>query len=336
MNRREPKPLPSEVLRELEAGSEEDAIRAARVWTLLGGMDETTLDIPDTEDALSEVFSRIDAPPARAPLAQDRKPVRRAQRQRRRVFGTAAFGTASVLVAALVFFIYISIPVAHQALPGEQMSVSLPDGSTVQLNSGARIEFARAMGLRFNPLSPTRSVALDGEAYFNVESSDRPFVVETFNAEVTVLGTAFNVRAYAGEAEQETRVVLSHGRVRVTVLENQAQEVLLTEPGHSAVIQNSALVDTDAVVAENALAWEVAWRENGFVATGLSMSSLLNELERRYALDIDVANGFAIEPTDLIYPEQAPGIETVLTDFCLAQQCAFQSTSTGYRLIPAE
>ncbi|MDE6348769.1 MAG: FecR domain-containing protein [Bacteroides sp.] len=80
---------------------------------------------------------------------------------------------------------------------GQRAELTLPDGSKVWLNSRTRLTYP----LTF---AKTREVELDGEAYFTVARNEgRNFVVKTQGMEVRVLGTEFNVKAYAGADEMQ-------------------------------------------------------------------------------------------------------------------------------------
>lgn len=90
---------------------------------------------------------------------------------------------------------------------GEENSIVLPDGSRVRLNSMSRLTYPESFS------DSERRVSLEGEALFDVISSDVPFLVSTPEMEIEVLGTLFDVSAYAGDA---TRAVLVEGSVRVS------------------------------------------------------------------------------------------------------------------------
>lgn len=82
---------------------------------------------------------------------------------------------------------------------------TLPDGSVVDLNAGARLDYT------FGPTRrDVRLVA--GEAHFSVVSdATRPFVVHARHAMIRAVGTAFNVNLGADQVE----VLVTHGRVAV-------------------------------------------------------------------------------------------------------------------------
>ena len=79
---------------------------------------------------------------------------------------------------------------------GQSMSVTLSDGTTVWLNSGAKLEYPSIFSRK------TRRVKISGEAMFEVEhDASRPFIVETFACDAEVLGTKFNILADARTAD---------------------------------------------------------------------------------------------------------------------------------------
>ena len=92
---------------------------------------------------------------------------------------------------------------------GEQKRLVLPDSSEVWLNAGSTITYPKTF------TKENRVVTLDGEAYFSVRKDDaKPFIVETSQLSVKVLGTKFNVKAYANDANITT--TLTSGKVEVS------------------------------------------------------------------------------------------------------------------------
>lgn len=107
-----------------------------------------------------------------------------------------------IMVAALFWTIR---PISYETQVGEQRFVTLEDGSRVRLNTDSRLE------LRFSKRG--RRIDLDrGQAFFEVaHDQSRPFVVRIGNAQVTALGTRFDVRRENGDI----RVVLADGSIAV-------------------------------------------------------------------------------------------------------------------------
>jgi len=102
---------------------------------------------------------------------------------------------------------------------GQQMSLTLPDNSQVQLNSGTRLEYPVVFG-------KTRSVKLSGEALFDVAPDRKhPFIVQTFASDIRVLGTKFNVLADAERGEFTTTLI--EGQVQVTNRANSNERITM-------------------------------------------------------------------------------------------------------------
>lgn len=92
---------------------------------------------------------------------------------------------------------------------GQRSSVALPDGSTVAVNAMTEMSYC------YDSRSGVRSVALAGEAFFDVAPDPaHPFVVSCGEMTVECRGTAFNVKAYADDAD--VTVALSSGAVSAT------------------------------------------------------------------------------------------------------------------------
>ena len=97
---------------------------------------------------------------------------------------------------------------------GSKTKLTLPDGSTVWLNAGSKMIYSQGFGVS------DRRLAFQGEGYFEVEKNDEmPFLVQTHDVNVTVVGTKFNFRNYP--EDEEAVVELLEGKV---ALENPLKE----------------------------------------------------------------------------------------------------------------
>ena len=104
------------------------------------------------------------------------------------------------------------------------MHVNLPDGTDVWLRPGSEIRYDESFG------EETRSVALKGEAYFDVKKdTEHPFYVNTEGFRVRVLGTAFNVKSVAS---QDPEVTLARGSVAMQT--PSGENLLRLQPGQKA------------------------------------------------------------------------------------------------------
>ena len=103
--------------------------------------------------------------------------------------------------------------------------IALPDGSKVWLNAESRLTYPKS----FSGIC-TRHVYLTGEAYFDVtENKSQPFIVETSNLQIKVLGTVFNVKSYDGEKNIETTLVKGSVLIEGTAADPNLKPILLKE-----------------------------------------------------------------------------------------------------------
>jgi ferric-dicitrate binding protein FerR (iron transport regulator) len=143
----------------------------------------------DKEEVLDTVLKKIEW--------KETKPVRRINWFR------AAGISAAATVAVLLAFYFFTATVTISADEGGILTYRMPDNSRIVLHNGSDAEFGKYFR--------KRQVALEGEAYFEVEKGDG-FVVKTENGIVRVLGTRFlvsdnnnrlNVKCYQGKVETE-------------------------------------------------------------------------------------------------------------------------------------
>lgn len=157
---------------------------------------------------------------------------------------------------------------------GGQYQVTLSDGTKVWLNADSKLIYPS----RFE--TDVREVQLDGEAYFEVANSTvgnrkQRFVVKTAHQEVEVLGTAFNVMAYAGDVEESTTLV--EGSVK---LYSGSGDILLN-PGEQGVVAKRQL-DKRKVEVDQYL----AWKNNEFVFYETELSDAMKILSRWYDFEV--------------------------------------------------
>ncbi len=156
---------------------------------------------------------------------------------------------------------------------GRQFLLLLPDGTKVWLNAASSITYPTAF------IGRERNVKITGEAYFEVvKNSRQPFKVKINDAaEIDVLGTHFNVNAYANEASIKT--TLLEGSVRINASKRQQTMV----PGQQAQIKQDGNITTINAVD---IAQTMAWKDGVFNFDGASLKEVMNQLERWYDIDV--------------------------------------------------
>lgn len=129
---------------------------------------------------------------------------------------------------------------------GERKTLTLPDGTTVNLNACSKIKYP----IRFS--GDKRTIQLEGEAFFDViENDEQPFVVNTHKFDVTVLGTEFDVKAY--KEDKALMVSVASGKVQIDMSEAMAR---LT--ANEYLILNSETDEYQKVVDQQSVAvWHI-------------------------------------------------------------------------------
>lgn len=327
MNPEERPSIPDALRARLEQEPADERAELERVWHLLEDAAAARDEAPSAEATWAAVQERLAGTEARA----DRPP-RRARARARRAWRRWGAVAAGVLLLVLAGALLWRQPVEVTTPPGEHARVTLPDGSAVELNSGTTLSHPR----RFStwPLVPAaqRVVRLQGEAFFEVEPGMRPFVVETFNARVEVLGTRFNVRARTDTTAAETRVTLAAGRLRVQASEAPDRGIELTTTGQTSRVTapDTPPAPPQAVALDHAL----AWRQQGFAVSDWPLAAIFAELERRYATDLVVRAPAVLSDSMTLYYPRHTGIETILHDIAVAKGLAYRPTSRGYEITP--
>lgn len=327
-----------------------EAERAAilRTWELLGRAAPKVENVPDLDDAWNDLQKRVqdapgapqqtpaNRPPRRGQRHADSNPQRaphiarrdRAPRDAGRPALRRGLVAGGVLIAAVVIGAWLwQRPITAVAPAGQTIDVMLADGSTIHLNSGTRLQYR----LRALPGSSEqlRSVTLEGEAFFEVEPGAETFTVRTSSAVVEVLGTRFNVRARTGIAEGGTEVTLASGRVRVAPLGDADRSALLSRPGDRARILPSMVADSTLVTDVATLDYVLAWRSNAFAAIDRPVGTILSEIERKYALNIQVENQEMLANSMTLLYGPNTDVERIIHDICLVQGCRYRPTSGG-------
>ncbi len=183
--------------------------------------------------------------------------------------------------------------------PGSKSTVELPDGTKVLLNADTRLFYDQSFG------NGTREVTLEGEAYFDVvKDAAHPFIVHTALMNIKVLGTVFNVRAYASEEDMQT--TLLRGSVEVTLKKKGDRKILVLKPNEKLVVRNiteggqlkkpagNSLPDiaimTVKAMENDSTVKEAQWTKNRLVFDQSRLEDVLPELERWYGVTMQTSD----------------------------------------------
>jgi transmembrane sensor len=156
-----------------------------------------------------------------------------------------------------------------------RVQFSLPDGTTGWLNSNSSIKYN-------GNFVTDRNIALRGEAFFNVsKDKKRPFIVNTNEVNVMVLGTRFNISSY--DNEKDIEVVLEEGKLKFS--ENDTKKSYTMSP-NDLVIYDKTLKDfsTEVVQPQKYL----SWTEGKLVFRNDPLDVIARRLERWYNIEVEV------------------------------------------------
>lgn len=149
---------------------------------------------------------------------------------------------------------------------GDRATISLPDGSTVLLNVGSKLEVPGNFAVG------SRSLKLTGEALFNVKhQSGTPFTVVAGSITTRVLGTTFVIRRY--ETDTTVMVAVREGKVEV-------ESEVLVESERIFVALNGVV--TRAGVTEA----QFSFADNVLKIEGVELSQAIHDLNRWYDVEI--------------------------------------------------
>jgi len=152
---------------------------------------------------------------------------------------------------------------------GVRETITLPDGSQIELNTDTSVRVAEA--------ALHRNVVLDrGEAFFQIKhDAAHPFVVTAENSRVVDLGTKFTVRAETGRVE----VALVEGRARIEPLEGNTRGRIATlAPGDVAVAEKDSLHVRTLPTRD--LADDLGWRRGVLIFRRTTLSEAAAQFNR--------------------------------------------------------
>ncbi len=244
-------------------------------------------DILNNPDLLRREYSRWKSVDYSRPLREMQERV--GQRNHHLFFSRSssilvAATVAIALVVSNLLTYYLSSPSAlqptEQIVPRAQQShLVLPDGTEVWLNAETTLAYDPDFGQK------ERRVCLTGEAYFKVKKdSEHPFFVEAGNQVVKVVGTEFNVRAYAEDERIETTLV--SGRIVMSQKDGDGSSIVV-EPGYQVEYDvTSKSSQLKAVDAEKV----ASWKEGMFVFEGDRLSDIMLSLSHWYDFTYEFAD----------------------------------------------
>lgn len=157
---------------------------------------------------------------------------------------------------------------------GGQHHLILADGTGVWLNAASSVRYPTVFS------GNERRVEITGEAYFEVaHNADKPFRVVCSTQTVEVLGTHFNINAYADEPVVTT--TLLQGSVRITTTD--AGTFATLKPGQQSLLAAGNQLKVAAADTETA----IDWKEGDFVFKSQTLPAIMRKVSRWYNVDVN-------------------------------------------------
>lgn len=157
---------------------------------------------------------------------------------------------------------------------GDKVQLTLPDKSSVKLNSESSLSYAYVNGKRV--------ARLKGEDFQVSKDRKHPFVVQVGNLNIEVLGTCFNVYSYEENDFVETSLI--EGSVRLYDSKSPSESFILKPSQKAIYSKNNGKIsfhNTDNVK-------EIAWTQNHLVFESEKLGSVFQKIERWYGVHIDL------------------------------------------------
>ena len=190
--------------------------------------------------------------------------------------------------------------------------VRLPDGSTVIISSGSKFNYPSS----FDGLA-RREVYLEGQAFFDIKhNASKPFIVHAGQFETTVLGTAFNIKAFPGDID--ITVTVTRGKVKVSD-QNRTLGILLPRQQITCNKQKAnptlKTVDTDTYLD---------WKAQDLLFDDVTVAEAAELLEERFNVNITFSDQLIKSNRFTTTFLKGESFEQVLTSICEFNGAVYQ------------
>ncbi len=225
----------------------------------------------DTESALKNVLSQIDTSEEKV------IPIEKPTNFRRIFLSAAAIMIALIGVVGLLNYINGSVEQMSLTASSGILESELPDGTSVSLNENATLKYQSEFS------SNERRVALEGEAFFDVErNEEKPFIIDLHHESyVKVLGTSFNIDA--DDKKEFTTVYVKSGKVEFGTEKDQ----VTLNAGETGVM-NNLTGEVERRVNESEEMKSIYWKTQELDFDDIKLSETIEILEDVFEVKIDL------------------------------------------------
>lgn len=283
-----------------------------RIWLASIEIHSNELDV---ESALNKLKYRIDAD----------KEVK-ASVKKRKLFFFSRIAAAAVIIFSLGYFSLQHfttnqehLAVIHNQIimqDGQKEKIILPDGSSVWLDSKSKLIYPNSF------LNKERRVKLEGRGYFDIKKDpSKPFIVEFGVADITVLGTQFEISNY--NHNDEVTAVLLSGSIKIDMKTRNDKDILL-EPGEK--FSYSKLNNTTSIEAIDTSIYAL-WANEKLTFDNEKISSIFRKLEQWYGIEIQYPED--IEETRITFTLRHESLEQLFKVISDVAPITYKTTEAG-------
>lgn len=167
---------------------------------------------------------------------------------------------------------------------GEKLNVSLPDGSTIRLNSSTELRIPSNYATAKN-----RMVQLDGEAFFNISKFEgKPFQVVSNGVTTEVLGTSFNINT--DEKTGNTSVAVVTGKVQVNTMRSR----IVLHPNEITAVRPESINLKKSTFYYDEV---IGWNDNLLVFNESGFQEVIDNLEEWYGVEFVITGNPSLNST---------------------------------------
>lgn len=211
--------------------------------------------------------------------------------------------------------------VEKTSLAGQNIDLTLPDGSSVKLNAESKLIVPEVFR------GETREVELIGEAFFDIEPDPQhPFIIHMKGMSVKVIGTSFNVKAYEDEASQV--VAVKSGEVKVTSIITGAEVQLVSHELSILSVTDGNLVKRE-IEDEDLL---FGWVDKKIIFKDQDVLKVFDQLERWYGVQFKIKKSVSQKKLYTAYHDN-PTLEEVLRSLSFVYEFEFEFEKDDKRVI---
>lgn len=201
---------------------------------------------------------------------------------------------------------------------GEKKEIKLPDNSDIYINSASSLKYPQIFDEK------QRVVELAGEAFFKVTpNKEKPFIINTGQISIKVLGTSFNVRSY--DEDEWIGVTVSTGKVSVSIFDENSsiqlipsEELWINKKNH--YFQKSK---KDMLQASS-------WRDGYLYFDKAPIKDVINTLNRKYAVNIKLERPY--EEYSITGEHDNKSLQSVLESICFITKLKYKKNGNNITL----